>query len=172
MSFPSSRRTNGVLAEDGSPPAAAPEPPRGLEGSLGEQDCSSPDTSEQALLGGAALGASRTVSRSEPDLSSATANTEKATESTAIMIDVQESAVVQSEDPSLFPESLGGEFGGSRELLAWLFPSLAIGCLLLPGSPRQGAGQGWRQKLALAPYLAKALVFLQLATRPTGKPAP
>ncbi|XP_071897668.1 voltage-dependent R-type calcium channel subunit alpha-1E isoform X6 [Anas platyrhynchos] len=88
-------RTNGVLAEDGSPPAAAPEPPRGLEGSLGEQDCSSPDTSEQALLGGAALGASRTVSRSEPDLSSATANTEKATESTAIMIDVQESAVVQ-----------------------------------------------------------------------------
>uniref|UniRef100_A0A8B9W2M1 Voltage-dependent R-type calcium channel subunit alpha n=1 Tax=Anas zonorhyncha TaxID=75864 RepID=A0A8B9W2M1_9AVES len=95
FSFPSSRRTNGVLAEDGSPPAAAPEPPRGLEGSLGEQDCSSPDTSEQALLGGAALGASRTVSRSEPDLSSATANTEKATESTAIMIDVQESAVVQ-----------------------------------------------------------------------------
>ncbi|XP_068546201.1 voltage-dependent R-type calcium channel subunit alpha-1E isoform X12 [Anas acuta] len=88
-------RTNGVLAEDGSAPAAAPEPPRGLEGSLGEQDCSSPDTSEQALLGGAALGASRTVSRSEPDLSSATANTEKATESTAIMIDVQESAVVQ-----------------------------------------------------------------------------
>ncbi|XP_040422308.1 voltage-dependent R-type calcium channel subunit alpha-1E isoform X7 [Cygnus olor] len=88
-------RTNGVLAEEGSPPAAAPEPPRGLEGSLGEQDCSSPDTSEQALLGGAALGASRTVSRSEPDLSSVTANTEKATESTAIMIDVQESAVVQ-----------------------------------------------------------------------------
>uniref|UniRef100_A0A8B9VWT9 Voltage-dependent R-type calcium channel subunit alpha n=1 Tax=Anas zonorhyncha TaxID=75864 RepID=A0A8B9VWT9_9AVES len=75
--------------------STAPEPPRGLEGSLGEQDCSSPDTSEQALLGGAALGASRTVSRSEPDLSSATANTEKATESTAIMIDVQESAVVQ-----------------------------------------------------------------------------
>uniref|UniRef100_A0A8C3D0N9 Voltage-dependent R-type calcium channel subunit alpha n=1 Tax=Cairina moschata TaxID=8855 RepID=A0A8C3D0N9_CAIMO len=88
-------RTNGVLAEEGSPPAAAPELPRGLEGSLGEQDCSSPDTSEQALLGGAALGASRTVSRSEPDLSSATANTEKATESTTIMIDVQESAVVQ-----------------------------------------------------------------------------
>ncbi|XP_035188985.1 voltage-dependent R-type calcium channel subunit alpha-1E isoform X9 [Oxyura jamaicensis] len=88
-------RTNGVLAEEGSPPAAGPEPPRGLEGSLGEQDCSSPDTSEQALLGGAALGASRTVSRSEPDLSSVTANTEKATESTAIMIDVQESAVVQ-----------------------------------------------------------------------------
>uniref|UniRef100_A0A8B9D373 Voltage-dependent R-type calcium channel subunit alpha n=1 Tax=Anser brachyrhynchus TaxID=132585 RepID=A0A8B9D373_9AVES len=90
-----SHRTNGVLAEEGSPPAAAAEPPRGLEGSLGEQDCSSPDTSEQALLGGASLGASRTVSRSEPDLSSVTANTEKATESTAIMIDVQESAVVQ-----------------------------------------------------------------------------
>uniref|UniRef100_A0A8B9D314 Voltage-dependent R-type calcium channel subunit alpha n=1 Tax=Anser brachyrhynchus TaxID=132585 RepID=A0A8B9D314_9AVES len=71
-------------------PEASGEP-----ASLGEQDCSSPDTSEQALLGGASLGASRTVSRSEPDLSSVTANTEKATESTAIMIDVQESAVVQ-----------------------------------------------------------------------------
>ncbi|XP_042675673.1 voltage-dependent R-type calcium channel subunit alpha-1E isoform X3 [Centrocercus urophasianus] len=73
----------------------SPEPPRGMEGSLGEQDCSSPDTSEQALLGGAALGASRTVSHSEPDLSSVTANTEKATESTTIMIDVQDSTVVQ-----------------------------------------------------------------------------
>uniref|UniRef100_A0A493ST13 Voltage-dependent R-type calcium channel subunit alpha n=1 Tax=Anas platyrhynchos platyrhynchos TaxID=8840 RepID=A0A493ST13_ANAPP len=81
--------------ESCTPRQRHPSPPRGLEGSLGEQDCSSPDTSEQALLGGAALGASRTVSRSEPDLSSATANTEKATESTAIMIDVQESAVVQ-----------------------------------------------------------------------------
>uniref|UniRef100_A0A8B9VYQ5 Voltage-dependent R-type calcium channel subunit alpha n=1 Tax=Anas zonorhyncha TaxID=75864 RepID=A0A8B9VYQ5_9AVES len=92
------RRGDAAAALDliqGEPEATAPEPPRGLEGSLGEQDCSSPDTSEQALLGGAALGASRTVSRSEPDLSSATANTEKATESTAIMIDVQESAVVQ-----------------------------------------------------------------------------
>uniref|UniRef100_A0A8C9G6X9 Voltage-dependent R-type calcium channel subunit alpha n=1 Tax=Pavo cristatus TaxID=9049 RepID=A0A8C9G6X9_PAVCR len=76
-------------------PSSAPEPPRGMEGSLGEQDCSSPDTSEQALLGGAALGASRTVSHSEPDLSSVTANTEKATESTTIMIDVQDSTVVQ-----------------------------------------------------------------------------
>uniref|UniRef100_A0A8C3L5H0 Voltage-dependent R-type calcium channel subunit alpha n=1 Tax=Chrysolophus pictus TaxID=9089 RepID=A0A8C3L5H0_CHRPC len=80
---------------EGTIPASAPEPPRGMEGSLGEQDCSSPDTSEQALLGGAALGASRTVSRSEPDLSSVTANTEKATESTTIMIDVQDSTVVQ-----------------------------------------------------------------------------
>uniref|UniRef100_A0A803XZB5 Voltage-dependent R-type calcium channel subunit alpha n=1 Tax=Meleagris gallopavo TaxID=9103 RepID=A0A803XZB5_MELGA len=79
----------------GSLPASAPEPARGMEGSLGEQDCSSPDTSEQALLGGAALGASRTVSHSEPDLSSVTANTEKATESTTIMIDVQDSTVVQ-----------------------------------------------------------------------------
>uniref|UniRef100_A0A8C2UKC9 Voltage-dependent R-type calcium channel subunit alpha n=1 Tax=Coturnix japonica TaxID=93934 RepID=A0A8C2UKC9_COTJA len=76
-------------------PTSAPEPPRGMESSLGEQDCSSPDTSEQALLGGAALGASRTVSHSEPDLSSVTANTEKATESTTIMIDVQDSTVVQ-----------------------------------------------------------------------------
>uniref|UniRef100_A0A8C3EWA9 Voltage-dependent R-type calcium channel subunit alpha n=1 Tax=Corvus moneduloides TaxID=1196302 RepID=A0A8C3EWA9_CORMO len=49
-----------------------------------------PDTSEQALLE-----PSRTVSLSEPDLSSITPNTEKATESTAIMIDVHDSAVVQ-----------------------------------------------------------------------------
>ncbi|XP_019474151.1 voltage-dependent R-type calcium channel subunit alpha-1E isoform X7 [Meleagris gallopavo] len=88
-------RTNGAPTEEGSLPASAPEPARGMEGSLGEQDCSSPDTSEQALLGGAALGASRTVSHSEPDLSSVTANTEKATESTTIMIDVQDSTVVQ-----------------------------------------------------------------------------
>uniref|UniRef100_A0A8C8BTB8 Voltage-dependent R-type calcium channel subunit alpha n=1 Tax=Otus sunia TaxID=257818 RepID=A0A8C8BTB8_9STRI len=69
---------------------AAPEPHRGKTGSLTEQDCSSPDTSEQALLE-----ASHTVSRSEPDLSSITPNTEKATESTTIMIDVHDSAVVQ-----------------------------------------------------------------------------
>uniref|UniRef100_A0A8C0VIJ9 Voltage-dependent R-type calcium channel subunit alpha n=1 Tax=Cyanistes caeruleus TaxID=156563 RepID=A0A8C0VIJ9_CYACU len=56
---------------------------QGKTGNLTEQDCSSPDTSEQALLEH-----SRTVSRSEPDLSSITPNTEKATESTAIMIDV------------------------------------------------------------------------------------
>ncbi|OXB84277.1 UNVERIFIED_CONTAM: hypothetical protein H355_007160 [Colinus virginianus] len=86
-------RTNGGPTEEGSLPASASEPPRGMEGSLGEQDCSSPDTSEQALLGGAALGASRTVSHSEPDLSSVTANTEKATESTTIMIDVQDSTL-------------------------------------------------------------------------------
>uniref|UniRef100_A0A8C0F4U0 Voltage-dependent R-type calcium channel subunit alpha n=1 Tax=Bubo bubo TaxID=30461 RepID=A0A8C0F4U0_BUBBB len=92
-------RTNGVpasdaelvgTAEEGSSPQAAPEPHRGKTGSLTEQDCSSPDTSEQALLE-----ASRTVSRSEPDLSSITPNTEKATESTTIMIDVHDSAVVQ-----------------------------------------------------------------------------
>ncbi|XP_027514178.1 voltage-dependent R-type calcium channel subunit alpha-1E isoform X8 [Corapipo altera] len=92
-------RTNGVPAGDadligtakkGSPPHAAPEPHGGKTGNLTEQDCSSPDTSEQALLQG-----SRTVSRSEPDLSSITPNTEKATESTTIMIDVHDSAVVQ-----------------------------------------------------------------------------
>ncbi|GAB0192770.1 voltage-dependent R-type calcium channel subunit alpha-1E [Grus japonensis] len=92
-------RTNGVPAGDaelvgttkeGSAPQAAPEPPRGKIGSPTEQDCSSLDTSEQALLE-----ASRTVSRSEPDLSSITPNTEKATESTAITIDVPDSAVVQ-----------------------------------------------------------------------------
>ncbi|XP_066180847.1 voltage-dependent R-type calcium channel subunit alpha-1E isoform X4 [Sylvia atricapilla] len=92
-------RTNGVPAGDadlmgsakkGSPPHAAPEISQGRTGNLTEQDCSSPDTSEQALLE-----PSRTVSRSEPDLSSITPTTEKATESTAIMIDVHDSAVVQ-----------------------------------------------------------------------------
>jgi len=108
-------RTNEVPAgdaelvgtmEEGSPPQAEPEPLRGKTGSLTEQDCGSLDTSEQALLE-----ASRTVSRSEPDLSSITANTEKATESTTIMIDVHDSAVVQSEDPSLFPEPLSQPSG-------------------------------------------------------------
>ncbi|XP_039928386.1 voltage-dependent R-type calcium channel subunit alpha-1E isoform X7 [Hirundo rustica] len=92
-------RTNGVPAGDadlmgsarkGSPLRAAPELSQGKTGNLTEQDCSSPDTSEQALLE-----PSRTVSRSEPDLSSIGPNTEKATESTAIMIDVHDSAVVQ-----------------------------------------------------------------------------
>ncbi|PKU45595.1 voltage-dependent r-type calcium channel subunit alpha-1e isoform x2 [Limosa lapponica baueri] len=92
-------RTNGVpageaemvgTAEEGSALQSASEHPRGKMGSLTEQDCSSLDTSEQALLE-----ASRTVSRSEPDLSSITPNTEKATESTTIMIDVHDSTVVQ-----------------------------------------------------------------------------
>ncbi|NWR45464.1 CAC1E protein, partial [Regulus satrapa] len=92
-------RTNGVPAGDadlmgtakkGSPPHAAAELSQGKTGNLTEQDCSSPDTSEQALLE-----PSRTVSRSEPDLSSLAPNAEKATESTAIMIDVHDSAVVQ-----------------------------------------------------------------------------
>ncbi|NXF23981.1 CAC1E protein, partial [Rhodinocichla rosea] len=92
-------RTNGVPAGDadllgttkkGSPPHVAAELSQGRTGMLPEQECSSPDTSEQALLE-----PSRSVSRSEPDLSSITPNTEKATESTAIMIDVHDSAVVQ-----------------------------------------------------------------------------
>ncbi|XP_057885901.1 voltage-dependent R-type calcium channel subunit alpha-1E isoform X2 [Melospiza georgiana] len=92
-------RTNGVPAGDadligtakrGSPPHVAAELCQGRTGTLTEQECSSPDTSEQALLE-----PSRSVSRSEPDLSSITPNTEKATESTAIMIDVHDSAVVQ-----------------------------------------------------------------------------
>uniref|UniRef100_A0A8C4VAC4 Voltage-dependent R-type calcium channel subunit alpha n=1 Tax=Falco tinnunculus TaxID=100819 RepID=A0A8C4VAC4_FALTI len=92
-------RTNGVpagnaelvgTAEEGSAQRGGPEPPQGKTGSLMEQDCSSLDTSEQALLE-----ASHTVSRSEPDLSSITPNTEKATESTTIMIDVHDSTVVQ-----------------------------------------------------------------------------
>lgn len=118
-----------------------------MEGSLGEQDCSSPDTSEQALLGGAALGASRTVSHSEPDLSSVTANTEKATESTTIMIDVQDSTVVQSEDHSLFPEHTRG----SGSLLTWLSSSISMGWVgvsipsshvVPPGVPTAGCGAG------------------------------
>ncbi|XP_009703163.1 PREDICTED: LOW QUALITY PROTEIN: voltage-dependent R-type calcium channel subunit alpha-1E-like, partial [Cariama cristata] len=56
----------------------------------GQPDGAGLQHSEQALLE-----ASRTVSRSEPDLSSITPNTEKATESTTIMIDVHDSAVVQ-----------------------------------------------------------------------------
>ncbi|XP_030809276.1 voltage-dependent R-type calcium channel subunit alpha-1E isoform X2 [Camarhynchus parvulus] len=92
-------RTNGIPAGDadligtakrGSPPHVAAELCQGRTGTLPEQECSSPDTSEQALLE-----PSRSVSRSEPDLSSITPNTEKATESTAIMIDVHDSAVVQ-----------------------------------------------------------------------------
>uniref|UniRef100_A0A8C3IQ65 Voltage-dependent R-type calcium channel subunit alpha n=1 Tax=Chrysemys picta bellii TaxID=8478 RepID=A0A8C3IQ65_CHRPI len=63
--------------------------------SLTEQDCSGLDTSDQALLGSLQMEMSRAVSRSEPELSSVTANTEKATESTTIMIDVQDSTVVQ-----------------------------------------------------------------------------
>ncbi|XP_071666106.1 voltage-dependent R-type calcium channel subunit alpha-1E isoform X5 [Patagioenas fasciata] len=94
-----SSRTSGVPAGDaelvrttkeGSTPQVPPEPPQGKIGSLTEQDCGSLDTSEQALLE-----TSRTISRSEPDLSSITPNTEKATESTTIMIDVHDSAVVQ-----------------------------------------------------------------------------
>ncbi|XP_010159014.1 PREDICTED: LOW QUALITY PROTEIN: voltage-dependent R-type calcium channel subunit alpha-1E-like, partial [Eurypyga helias] len=81
---------DGVALEKCAEEQGAQEPGRGKTGSLTEQDCSSPDTSEQALLE-----ASRTVSRSEPDLSSITPNTEKATESTTIMIDVHDSAVVQ-----------------------------------------------------------------------------
>ncbi|XP_009319003.1 PREDICTED: voltage-dependent R-type calcium channel subunit alpha-1E [Pygoscelis adeliae] len=89
LHFPRDAELVGTT-EEGSPLQAVPEPPRRKTGSLTEQDCSSLDTSEQALLE-----ASRTVSRSEPDLSSVTPNTEKATESTTIMIDVHDSAVVQ-----------------------------------------------------------------------------
>uniref|UniRef100_A0A8D2KTM5 Voltage-dependent R-type calcium channel subunit alpha n=1 Tax=Varanus komodoensis TaxID=61221 RepID=A0A8D2KTM5_VARKO len=60
-----------------------------------EQDGSSLDTSEQALLGNLPRETGRTISRSEPDLSSISTNVDKATESTTIMIDVQDSTVVQ-----------------------------------------------------------------------------
>uniref|UniRef100_A0A8B9D0N9 Voltage-dependent R-type calcium channel subunit alpha n=1 Tax=Anser brachyrhynchus TaxID=132585 RepID=A0A8B9D0N9_9AVES len=138
-------------------------PPRGLEGSLGEQDCSSPDTSEQALLGGASLGASRTVSRSEPDLSSVTANTEKATESTAIMIDVQESA-----------------FGESREPLVWLFPSVSIGLGCpsqhpLPSPPRvptAGSRAGLEAEAAPRPVPGKGSRFSAVSNKTDGEASP
>ncbi|EMP34474.1 Voltage-dependent R-type calcium channel subunit alpha-1E [Chelonia mydas] len=63
--------------------------------SLTEQDCSGLETSDQALLGSLQMEISRAISRSEPELSSVTANLEKVTESTTIMIDVQDSTVVQ-----------------------------------------------------------------------------
>lgn len=144
---PPSRRTNGVPAGDaelvrttkeGSTSQVPPEPPRGKIGSLTEQDCGSLDTSEQALLE-----TSRTISRSEPDLSSITPNTEKATESTTIMIDVHDSTVVQSEDLSLFPEPLSSlrDSAGMESRLhgfSYLYPSnggafLAL-CLAAPPS--------------------------------------
>ncbi|XP_060546106.1 voltage-dependent R-type calcium channel subunit alpha-1E isoform X5 [Pantherophis guttatus] len=65
------------------------------EASPVKQDGSSLETSEQALLGDLSMETERTISRSEPDLSSITANIDKATESTTIMIDVQDSTVVQ-----------------------------------------------------------------------------
>uniref|UniRef100_A0A7M4F7Y8 Voltage-dependent R-type calcium channel subunit alpha n=1 Tax=Crocodylus porosus TaxID=8502 RepID=A0A7M4F7Y8_CROPO len=96
--------TNGIPAseaevpgatKDRSPPKVPHELNQGNNVSLTEQDCSSLDTSDQALLGSLQMEMSRAISRSEPDLSSITANTEKATESTTIMIDVQDSTVVQ-----------------------------------------------------------------------------
>uniref|UniRef100_A0ACB8F2U2 Uncharacterized protein n=1 Tax=Sphaerodactylus townsendi TaxID=933632 RepID=A0ACB8F2U2_9SAUR len=105
------KSTNEVPAND-SEFAVSPQEPnpaesheesfKGKDTSPTEQDGSSLDTSEQALLGDLPMDTCRTISRSEPDLSSITTNTEKATESTTIMIDVQDSAVVQSEDLSLF----------------------------------------------------------------------
>lgn len=161
----SSCRTNGVPAGDaelmgitkeGTPQQAAPEAPRGKTGSLTEQDCSSPDTSEQALLE-----ASRTVSRSEPDLSSITPNTEKATESTTIMIDVHDSAVVQSEDPSLFPEPLSQPSrtlqGRKATCTAFLIHLPQPGCLSLlllaaPPSTTSGLqGAGTRHQCSTDP---------------------
>lgn len=150
-----------------------------MEGSLGEQDCSSPDTSEQALLGGAALGASRTVSHSEPDLSSVTANTEKATESTTIMIDVQDSTVVQSEDHSLFLSARRGELKAAHVAFPIHIHGVGGGVHpIIPCHPsRCPHSREWgRSGAEAAPHptwlQAKALISLQLATRPMEKPAP
>ncbi|XP_053247294.1 voltage-dependent R-type calcium channel subunit alpha-1E isoform X5 [Podarcis raffonei] len=98
------KRTNEAPAKDAEFAAAPQEPSpsedrleldKGKDASPTEQDGSSLDTSEQALLGDLPRETGRTISRSEPDLSSVTTNLEKATESTTIMIDVQDSAVVQ-----------------------------------------------------------------------------
>nr|XP_028588273.1 voltage-dependent R-type calcium channel subunit alpha-1E isoform X8 [Podarcis muralis] len=98
------KRTNEAPAKDAEFAAAPQEPSpseghleldKGKDASPTEQDGSSLDTSEQALLGDLPMETGRTISRSEPDLSSVTTNMEKATESTTIMIDVQDSAVVQ-----------------------------------------------------------------------------
>lgn len=150
-----------------------------MEGSLGEQDCSSPDTSEQALLGGAALGASRTVSHSEPDLSSVTANTEKATESTTIMIDVQDSTVVQSEDHSLFPEHTQGGAEGCSCGFPHPYPWGGWGCpshhpmSSLPVSPQQGVGQVWGRSCP-SPHLAagKGSHFSAVSNKTDGEASP
>lgn len=73
------------------------------EASPVKQDGGSLGTSEQALLSDLSMETERTISRSEPDLSSiTTANMDKATESSTIMIDVQDSTVVQSKYLSLF----------------------------------------------------------------------
>ncbi|KAH0618276.1 hypothetical protein JD844_017325, partial [Phrynosoma platyrhinos] len=96
--------TNEVPVNDAGFPVASQETSsseghldlgKGKDTSPAEQDGSSLDTSEQALLGDLPMETGRTISRSEPDLSSITTNIEKATESTTIMIDVQDSAVVQ-----------------------------------------------------------------------------
>ncbi|XP_077188352.1 voltage-dependent R-type calcium channel subunit alpha-1E isoform X6 [Paroedura picta] len=84
-----------VPPQDPTPTEPHSESFKGKEASPTEPDGSSLDTSEQALLGDLPMDTCRTISRSEPDLSSIATNTEKATESTTIIIDVQDSAVVQ-----------------------------------------------------------------------------
>ncbi|XP_053102996.1 voltage-dependent R-type calcium channel subunit alpha-1E isoform X7 [Hemicordylus capensis] len=97
------QRANEVPANDtGAVPTQDPSPSKdhhaldkATDASPTQQDGRSLDTGEQALLGDLPMETGRTISRSEPDLSSITTNTEKGTESTTIMIDVQDSAVVQ-----------------------------------------------------------------------------
>uniref|UniRef100_A0A7M4FZP3 Voltage-dependent R-type calcium channel subunit alpha n=1 Tax=Crocodylus porosus TaxID=8502 RepID=A0A7M4FZP3_CROPO len=104
--------TNGIPAseaevpgatKDRSPPKVPHELNQGNNVSLTEQDCSSLDTSDQALLGSLQMEMSRAISRSEPDLSSITANTEKATESTTIMIDLVSFSVSNKTDGEASP---------------------------------------------------------------------
>uniref|UniRef100_A0A7M4FZP8 Voltage-dependent R-type calcium channel subunit alpha n=1 Tax=Crocodylus porosus TaxID=8502 RepID=A0A7M4FZP8_CROPO len=89
--------------KDRSPPKVPHELNQGNNVSLTEQDCSSLDTSDQALLGSLQMEMSRAISRSEPDLSSITANTEKATESTTIMIDLVSFSVSNKTDGEASP---------------------------------------------------------------------
>uniref|UniRef100_A0A8D2NL17 Voltage-dependent R-type calcium channel subunit alpha n=1 Tax=Zonotrichia albicollis TaxID=44394 RepID=A0A8D2NL17_ZONAL len=85
------KETAGILGSRSASQEMGLEEASAAEGTQdGDHSSNSLHLLEQALLD-----PSRSVSRSEPDLSSITPNTEKATESTAIMIDVHDSAVVQ-----------------------------------------------------------------------------
>ncbi|KAK9403906.1 voltage-dependent R-type calcium channel subunit alpha-1E [Crotalus adamanteus] len=98
------KRTSEATANNAELPTPTQDPSlseghqmldKSKEASPVKQDGSSLEISEQALLGDLSMETERTISRSEPDLSSITANRDKATESTTIMIDVQDSTVVQ-----------------------------------------------------------------------------
>lgn len=90
-----------VASEETNPSDSHHDLKKSKDVSPADQD-SSLDTSEQALLCDLPMERGKAISRSEPDLSSVTTKMEKPTESTTIMIDIQDSAVVQSEELSFF----------------------------------------------------------------------